>query len=116
MPQKKPTKKQTILLNFIADFTEKNQYPPSYREIQVALGLRSVSAVAEHIDNCVAAGFLRKTSHSARSLEIIPLTNYQEVSKAFNEKIAELAEKPSKKDDLQVLLRAAEILGVDLKK
>ena len=43
-----------------------------------------------------------------------PLLIYQEVSKAFNEKIAELAEKPSKKDDLQVLLRAAEILGVDL--
>ena len=30
MPQKKPTKKQTILLNFIADFTEKNQYQLLY--------------------------------------------------------------------------------------
>lgn len=67
----KPTKKQTELLQFIREFSEEHDYSPSYREIQTALGLRSVSAVAEHIDNCVTRGFLRKTPGSARSLEII---------------------------------------------
>ena len=67
----KPTKKQTELLAFIRQFTDEHNYSPSYREIQAALGLRSVSAVAEHVENCVQRGFLRKIPNAARSLEII---------------------------------------------
>ncbi len=67
----KPTKKQTLLLEYIADFTASNDFSPSYREIAAALGLSSVSAVAEHIDNCVAAGHLKKIPGAARSLEVV---------------------------------------------
>ena len=114
MAQKKPTKKQALLLEYISDFTERNQYSPSYREIQSALGLKSVSAVAEHVDNCVAAGFLRRIPRSARSLEVIPLENYQEVATVINAKIAELAKENPDSMSIQILLDAAEILGVDL--
>ena len=54
------TKKQTLILDFINEFTATNNYSPSYREIMSGLGLTSVSAVAEHIDNLVAKGALRK--------------------------------------------------------
>ena len=47
----KITKKQLAVLEFIENFTEENGYSPSYREIMAGLGLSSVSAVAEHIDN-----------------------------------------------------------------
>jgi SOS-response transcriptional repressor LexA len=72
MTNDKPTKKQTTLLEFIRDFTAEHEYSPSYREIQSALGLRSVSAVAEHVNNCIERGFLRKIPGTARSLEIVP--------------------------------------------
>lgn len=114
MAQKKPTKKQTLLLDFIKRFTAEHNYSPSYREIQAALGLRSVSAVAEHIDNCVAAGFLRKIPRSARSLEVLELRNDAEIVKAFRSKIAELTSSNPNSMNLQILRDAAIILELDL--
>ena len=49
----KLTKKQLALLDFLQDFTEENGYSPSYREIMAGMGLSSVSAVAEHVENLV---------------------------------------------------------------
>ena len=67
----KLTKKQLAVLNFLEDFIEENGCAPSYREIQAGLGLASVSAVAEHIDNLVAKGVLKRTEGTARSLEVL---------------------------------------------
>ena len=67
----KLTKKQLAVLDFIQDFTEENNYSPSYREIQAGLGLSSVSAVAEHVDNLVSKGVIKKVPGAARSLEIL---------------------------------------------
>lgn len=35
------------------------------------LGYKSVSTVATHVDNLIAAGWLRKKDNSARSLELV---------------------------------------------
>lgn len=67
---KRPTKKQTELLEYLKGFITTNGYGPSYREIQKALGYSSVSTVAVHIDGLVVAGKLVKKDRSARSLEI----------------------------------------------
>lgn len=67
----RPTKKQKILLDFIAQFIAQHGYGPSYREIMSGLGYKSVATVALHIDNLIARGHLRKKTHSARSLEVI---------------------------------------------
>ena len=109
-----PTKKQTILLAFISEFTEKNGYSPSYREIMHAMNLRSVSAVAEHVENCVAAGFLRREPKSARSLEVIKPKTYEETVELFAEKIAVLAEANPKSAEVVTLRQAAKILGIEL--
>ncbi|MBR3176458.1 winged helix-turn-helix transcriptional regulator [Candidatus Saccharibacteria bacterium] len=114
-----PTKKQQKILKFIQDFTIEHDYSPSYREIQRALGLSSVSAVAEHISNCEKAGFLKKIPNAARTLEVIPLETHEETQKLFQKHIAELEtkladdpENQSIKDDLATLKAAAKLLNL----
>ena len=69
------TKKQRELLAFIDAFIKGNNYGPSYREIMRALGYKSVSTVATHIDGLITAGYLRKKDNSARSIEVMKLTS-----------------------------------------
>ncbi|MDO4746774.1 MAG: hypothetical protein Q4A70_00295 [Candidatus Saccharibacteria bacterium] len=104
----KITKKQQALLNYLQDFNEENGYSPSYREIQAGLGLSSVSAVAEHIDNLVEKGVLKKVPGAARSLEILDY-KHEETVELFKVRMVDATEEEKK-----VLTAAAEILGLDL--
>ena len=105
----KITKKQQALLNYLQDFEEENGYLPSYREIQNGLGLSSVSAVAEHVDNLVTKGVLRKVPGAARSLEILDY-KHEETVELFKTKLVDATE-----EEKNVLMSAGEILGLDLK-
>lgn len=69
------SKKQQELLLFIDGFIKGNGYGPSYREIMRALGYKSVSTVAVHIEGLITKGYIRKRDNSARSIEIITLRN-----------------------------------------
>lgn len=122
----KPTKKQAAILNFIEKFTEENNCSPSYREIQRALKLNSVSAVAEHISNCEKAGFLEKVPHEARSLRIIRHEEHPETAELLKTKIAQLKTDLSAlpdddpkvsqlRDDISTLESAAHILRISLR-
>ena len=104
----KLTKKQLAVLNFLQDFTEENGYSPSYREIMTGLGLSSVSAVAEHIDNLVSKGVLKKVPGEARSLEILDY-KHEETVELFKSKMADCTE-----EEKEILVKAGEILGLDL--
>ena len=104
----KLTKKQLAVLNFLEDFTEENGYSPSYREIQAGLGLSSVSAVAEHVDNLVSKGVLRKAPGAARSLEILDY-KHEETVGLFKARLLDASE-----EEREALMKAAEILGLDL--
>lgn len=104
----KITKKQQAVLNFLEDYTEENGYSPSYREIMVGLGLSSVSAVAEHIDNMVAKGILKKVPGAARSLEVLDF-RHTETVELFRTKLVDCSE-----EERKVLLAAADVLGLDL--
>ena len=108
MKAQKITKKQQAVLNFLEDFTEENGYSPSYREIMAGLGLSSVSAVAEHIDNMVSKGILKKVPGAARSLEVLDFRHTETVD-LFKSRLGECTE-----EERRVLLKAAEILGLDL--
>ena len=130
---KRPTKKQSMLLKFIERYTEEHDYSPSYREIMRAMNLTSVSAVAEHINNCVAAGYLKKKPNAARSLRVIPIKDYHETKGLFRQKIAEIdaqlnpepdeegnikevseEKRRSLEDDKRTLNAAANLLDLDL--
>ena len=104
----KLTKKQLAVLDYLQDFTEEKGYSPSYREIQAGLGLSSVSAVAEHIDNLVEKGVIRKVPGAARSLEVLDY-KHEETVELFKVKLMDVSEEEKK-----ILLSAAEILGLDL--
>ncbi len=108
MAKLKITKKQQAVLNFLEDFTEENGYSPSYREIQSGLGLSSVSAVAEHIDNMVSKGILKKVPGAARSLEVLDF-RHTETVELFRARLMDASE-----EERKVLLAAAEVLGLDL--
>ena len=105
----KPTRKQKQILDFISDFIKETNYSPTYREIMSGLGLTSVSAVAEHIENLVEKGYIKKTPGTARSLEVIDYT-HPETVKLFNEAISA----SNSEADIETLLKAAQILGLDL--
>ncbi len=102
----KLTKKQLALLNFLQDFMEENGYSPSYREIQSGLELSSVSAVAEHIDNLVEKGVLKKVPGAARSLEILDY-KHEETVELFRVKMLDCTEEEKK-----ILEEAMKILNL----
>lgn len=106
MTDNRPTKKQRELLNFIDGFVKGNGYGPSYREIMRALGYKSVSTVAVHVDGLITHGLLRKTDNSARSLEIVRFgsiepkaANPDEAHTAWLE--AAIKEREAKSDDVE---------------
>lgn len=104
----KLTKKQTLILEFIINFLQEHDYSPSYREIMSGMGLSSVSAVAEHIDNLVALGALKKVPGAARSLEIIDHTHPDTVL-LFQTKLSTASE-----EEAEILHQAANILGIEV--
>ena len=65
------TKRQRELLDFVDGFIKEHGYGPSYREVMTALGYKSVSTVAIHINGLIEKGYIRKRDNSARSLEVV---------------------------------------------
>ena len=58
------------MLDFIDGFIKGNGYSPTYREIMRALGYKSVSTVAKHVDNLVELGRLEKRDGEVRSISL----------------------------------------------
>lgn len=104
----KLTKKQLAVLNYLQDFTEEKGYSPSYREMMAGLGLSSVSAVAEHVENLVEKGVLKKVPGAARSLEILDY-KHEETVELFKVRMMDCTEEEKK-----ILQEAAAILGIDI--
>jgi repressor LexA len=129
METTRPTKKQQELLLFIDGFIRRVGYGPSYREIMRALGYKSVSTVATHVDNLIARGWLRKRDNSARSLEVLynprdhkPAPSSQpdhekwlagQVKRKFTE-AERLPQLPQNiRDELLILTEALKLLGLE---
>ena len=105
----KLTKKQTKVYDFIKDFITEHGYSPSYRDICSGLGLSSVAGVAEHVENLVTLGALKKNPGEAHSLEVVDIT-YPETTDLFRAKMAQLTDE----EDLDILRKSAIILGIDI--
>src|ERR1700755_2437062 len=72
--QIQPTKKQRELLTFVELFIAEHGYSPSYREIMAGKGYTSVASLALHVNNLIKRGHLKKRDHSARSLEVVAVS------------------------------------------
>lgn len=126
----RPTKKQSELLSFIAEFIAEHGYSPSYREIMRGCDYTSVATVALHVNSLISRGHLKKRDKSARSLEVVD--NPEDMSVSVNrvneaeekwlvlkvEQFFKLAEAdpsspPEKIDELYVLVGMLKVLGLD---
>ena len=109
------SKKQQELLTFVDGFIKGNGYGPSYREIMRALGYKSVSTVAIHIDGLIAKGYLRRRDNSARSLEVVTMrdTKLHADTQAFEtELIKRITSAQLNETDTQTVKTALELLGL----
>lgn len=113
--ERRPTKKQQELLNFIDGFIKGNGYGPSYREIMRALDYKSVSTVAVHVDGLIARGWLMKKDHSARTLELavpMPASVGSTACQEIDRKLIELrADKISNAEAIVTLENTLKLLG-----
>lgn len=107
------TKKQQELLTFVADFITEHGYGPSYREVMNALGYKSVSTVAVHVDGLIAKGYLRRGNNTARSLEIVKKSAADSAVEPTHilDRIEALIKTTEQYDDRRSLIRTLELLG-----
>jgi repressor LexA len=133
MPEEKitavrPTKKQRELLTYIEGFIAEHGYSPSYREIMNGLSYNSVATVALHVNSLIKRGHLRKRDHSARSIELVDVTEAplktNEVKPAEEKWLVEKVEHffsqaeqstitQTQLDELYVLIGSLKVLGLD---
>lgn len=104
----KLTAKQKTVLNYIENYNAEHDFSPTYREIMEGLGLKSVSSVAEHIENLVNKGALKRRPNEARSLEIVD-TSYPETTELFRFHLEHASE-----EERTILEKTADILGLEL--
>lgn len=60
--------KEKIILDFIIDYIEKNNYSPSFREITKAVGYKSTSSAKNQIDKLTQKGFLSQGEGKSRTI------------------------------------------------
>ncbi len=113
MARDRTTKKQQELLQFISDFLNEHHYAPSYREVMTALGYKSVSTVAVHVDALITKGYLVKKDKSARSIRLaheVAMTEEDGHLTWLRTEIAKREAAEADADELETLRKALELL------
>ncbi len=72
------TRKQKLVLDFIAGFVEQNGYSPSYQEIASGLSLASLATVHKHIEALEAKHYLKRGFNQSRSIDLAPKYFHEE--------------------------------------
>ncbi len=67
----KMTNKQKLIYDFIVNYTNTHNYPPTIREIATGVGLSSTATVHTHLNNLMKLGYLVKSNNKNRALEIV---------------------------------------------
>jgi len=69
---KKLTRRQRQILDFINDFQNRAGYAPTLREIGQAFNLSSPATVHQHLATLAQKGFVKNDYNRARSIELVP--------------------------------------------
>ena len=64
------SERQKIILEFIQDFIEVNDYPPTIRDIQAGCNISSTSVVSYNLDTLKETGYLDRNSEVSRGLKL----------------------------------------------
>ena len=70
-----PSEKQVEIMEFINNYRKVNGYPPSIREIGMAVGLKSSSTVHTHLEALERKGLIERAGGSNRSIRVLDETN-----------------------------------------
>ena len=70
------TNKQKDVLKFIKQFSAKNKYPPSVRQICSAMDLKSPATVHVHINHLINKGILKRSNQGNHLLELLIPNEY----------------------------------------
>jgi len=65
------TSQQSKLLQFIAEFSTKQGFCPSYRQMMTAIGLHSTSNVSRIVKGLEERGFIRRMPNRERAIEVL---------------------------------------------
>lgn len=66
------TKRQRQILDYITEFTDKQGFAPTFREIGQHFKLSSPATIHAHIQTLKTKGLLKSSHNLARSLEVVP--------------------------------------------
>lgn len=66
------TRRQREVLDFIADFVDRQGYSPSFEEIARGLDLKSLATVHKHVTNLQLKGALQRGHNRSRSIDVLP--------------------------------------------
>lgn len=80
---KKLTTRQQAILDYIGQFLDANDYPPTIRDIQGELGISSTSVVDYNLNVLEVNGYIRRNKNISRGLELLgrePITRARVVS------------------------------------
>ncbi|MBP1968015.1 repressor LexA [Virgibacillus natechei] len=75
----KLSKRQQMILEYIKDEVSKKGYPPSVREIAVAVGLASSSTVHGHLARIEDKGYIRRDPTKPRAIEVLDLSEGSDI-------------------------------------
>lgn len=64
------TKRQKEVLDFIKKFVDKKGYPPTLEELGKKLKVSAVSTVHQHIATLIEKGYLQKSGHYTRDIDV----------------------------------------------
>lgn len=69
------SRRQQAILDFIADFLDENDYPPTIRDIQHELGISSTSVVDYNLKVLEERNHIRRNRNISRGIELVGRTN-----------------------------------------
>ncbi len=65
------TKRQREILDYLSDYIGDHGYAPSFEEIAVSMGFKSLATVHEHLSNLERKGVIRRGYNESRSIEVL---------------------------------------------
>jgi len=65
------TKRQREILDYLTDYIGDHGYAPSFEEISVAMGFKSLATVHEHLTNLERKRVIRRSFNESRSIEVL---------------------------------------------
>lgn len=77
----KLSNRQQMILDFIKSEVSEKGYPPSVREIAVAVGLASSSTVHGHLERIESKGYIRRDPTKPRAIEILDQSEESQIPK-----------------------------------